>query len=990
MKRKIAVVLLMLFVISCFLMTLTACEFKNNNDDTTDVGGSNDTDNIDDSGNTNNDGNTEQGKCVPVYQGMTITNSNTALSLTDASYRYDEVTLLSSNNENNGNNGNHYGHYKGDHADNDHVIDQENPYPDNSDSENIEEEIKSSLNVIGATNELYYATSNQDIYINIHIHNPDNFEILSFTLNGKKYSSYMFEEGSDMETIVLKYNVGAVSGIVEYTIDAIKYIDGTEIKDVIIDGDKTVKAGVKTDNQLTASISGVDIDTNALSFNANISDSDNLIAFSNGALKAVIYDGAEIVAQKDLTVGENSITFDNLKTNTLYQYAVVGYYDDFSGNGFGMNVLYKDAFYTDAVVLFDSITIEQDSISFGYIWHEDHQGKAISTLKLYKDGAFVMDVTASSMSVSGLLLDTTYTIVAEYPNGNNTESIYLEFTTLAKAVPEISVVSPTKTHTSVGFEIAENDTDNIGAVAKIELYKGNELVMTADNLTAREFTGLLSNNTYTVKVTYVYNLNDGEGEHTVTKELDITTLKKNIPQVEINNVEIKFFNISADCEFIDIDSVLCSYSAELYKDEDLIAQNTNGTIMFEFFENSKYTVSILYTYDLNDGTGIQTAVYSKDIYTDFTITIDSRTLIGYTGEMNESLVIPDVFEHNGAWYGVTNIGNYAFYGCNSLTSITIPDSVTSIGDYAFYGCTSLTQINFNATEMNDLSSSNYAFADAGKNGNGIKVVIGKNVTKIPAYLFCPYSFSYSPKIVSVEFEEGSVCENIGDRAFYYCTKLTSVTIGNGVTNIGNSAFSECTSLTSVTIPDNVTSIGDYAFECCTSLTSVTIGNSVTSIGGSAFSGCSLTSVVIPDSVISIGGGAFAYCTSLTSVTIGDSVTGIGSEAFYGCTSLTSVTIPDNVTSIDYYAFENCTSLTNVTIGNGVTSIDEMVFDNCSSLTSVIIGTSVTYINGSAFWGCTSRVSIKYRGTEAQWNAIDKGYDWDYDLRYTITYNYTGE
>ena len=72
-------------------------------------------------------------------------------------------------------------------------------------------------------------------------------------------------------------------------------------------------------------------------------------------------------------------------------------------------------------------------------------------------------------------------------------------------------------------------------------------------------------------------------------------------------------------------------------------------------------------------------------------------------------------------------------------------------------------------------------------------------------------------------------------------------------------------------------------------------------------------------------------------------------------------------------------------------IYEHAFSDCDSLTSVVIGEGVTSIGYAAFYNCTSLTSIKYRGTEEEWNAISKGSYWDaYTGEYTITYNYTGE
>ena len=216
--------------------------------------------------------------------------------------------------------------------------------------------------------------------------------------------------------------------------------------------------------------------------------------------------------------------------------------------------------------------------------------------------------------------------------------------------------------------------------------------------------------------------------------------------------------------------------------------------------------------------------------------------------------------------GVTSIGNFAFYECISLTSMTIPDSVTCIGNCAFNDCSSLAS-----------------------------VTIPDSVASIGVYAFCGCT---SLKSVTIPDSVTS----IGDYAFGFCTSLTGIWVDGGSShyfsdasgvlfNKDKTVLAQCPGAFSgsYVIPDGVTSINDAAFVNCTSLTSVTI----------------------PDGVTNIGYEVFAGCTSLANMVLPNGVTRIGAEAFDWCTSMKSITIPDSVTSIGYDAFSNCKSLTNV-------------------------------------------------------------------------------
>lgn len=148
---------------------------------------------------------------------------------------------------------------------------------------------------------------------------------------------------------------------------------------------------------------------------------------------------------------------------------------------------------------------------------------------------------------------------------------------------------------------------------------------------------------------------------------------------------------------------------------------------------------------------------------------ETGTIVVGCKKSAKEIVIPE---------GVTEIGCYSFYDCDTLISITIPNSVKKIGRSAFVGCRALTSIE-----------------------------IPNNVTEIISF------------------------------TFYDCSALTSITIPNSVTEIGRCAFQGCSALTSIQIPNNVTSIRGMAFHNCRTLKSITIPNSLTKIGYRTLSGC---------------------------------------------------------------------------------------------------------------------------------------------------------
>ena len=294
---------------------------------------------------------------------------------------------------------------------------------------------------------------------------------------------------------------------------------------------------------------------------------------------------------------------------------------------------------------------------------------------------------------------------------------------------------------------------------------------------------------------------------------------------------------------------------------------------------------------------------------------------------------------------VTQIGDDAFAGCETLTGMTIPETVTTIGDYAFAGCTNL------GAKLSPEPEDPTEPSKAPTRSDQITFVIPDGVTSIGAYAFKDCE---SLKAIIIPDSVTS----IGDGAFEGCTNLTDINIPDSVTDMGDNVFNGCTSITSVTIPNGVESIEDYAFAGCDNLIEVIIPETVTSIGRYAFENCEhLVSITIPDGVTSIKDFTFAGCCSLPSINIPDGVKSIGSSAFESCFKLANVTLPSSVEFIDTWAFASCHAFTSFTIPSRVTSISDGLFSSCSQLSSVNIHDGVESIGYGAFLQCSSLTDI---------------------------------
>lgn len=397
-----------------------------------------------------------------------------------------------------------------------------------------------------------------------------------------------------------------------------------------------------------------------------------------------------------------------------------------------------------------------------------------------------------------------------------------------------------------------------------------------------------------------------------------------------------------------------------------------------------------------------------------------KVCVSYT-ELSGHVVIPETVTYDGRTFAVVQIaalgGSEGLYVTTNATSISLPKTIVWIGSWAlknpaltaiyvdeenkyFYsengqlyymdgtpyienGSSKPNDPDEEAVTYNLLNDGTYQIAFRA----GYEHLLPEHFVIPEEYKGLPvteiYHFENCTNLVSITIP-GTI-KSIPFYCFNGCSNLKEVYLSEGVESIGEGAFYGCNQLTSIVLPNSLKEIGTNAFTNCEQLASISIPGGVKKISSRTFIGClNLKEVNLSEGLEIIEERAFEHCENLASIIIPNSVTEMGEAVFRGCMSLQTVVLSDKLTIIPVNAFFGCSSMTKIVIPEGVSTILNQAFCYCTILEEVEIPSTVILIEAQSF-GHTTLQTIRFNGTKAEWNNINKKQYWNFScgFRYVV-------
>ncbi|MBR6639711.1 MAG: leucine-rich repeat protein [Muribaculaceae bacterium] len=449
-----------------------------------------------------------------------------------------------------------------------------------------------------------------------------------------------------------------------------------------------------------------------------------------------------------------------------------------------------------------------------------------------------------------------------------------------------------------------------------------------------------------------------------------------------------------------------------------VTDNGDGSATIKAIASGEAIVSVFSTDGTNVITDCHVIVGNTFVYNGITYrkTSDSEvSVIAGAEKYANDIDIPAIAISENKEYNVTAIADSAFYQCDSLTAITLPDGLNTIGKHVFLECTKIKTIVV-PNSVTAIGGGAFKLCSSLEN-----ISLSENIKEIAYYMFNGCSNLNSVNLQNVY--------TIGEGAFMDCSQLEEIVLSDSLSIIHKKAFSRCKALCSIVLPNGITTIDVDAFAGCRKITKiyskavvpptvasdfpnysaslavpadaleaykaadywknftnivgvgeltdgttfvvdgitykkVAEGQAEVTYGDVAYTGditipASVTYANLDYEIIAVSDSAFYRCEGLTAITLPESLKTIGKRSFSLCLNIKSIIVPNSVISIDGAAFANCTSLESITLPNEIKTLGNFLLYNNISLKSIIIPDAVVSIRDNCFQNCTSLTEILF-------------------------------